>query len=141
MLSTLNPKVCLVVAIVSLTIFVRDFSYDGSNLVSFLLGAAATAPLIAATWQTMKDNWPVYRKFYSMSFHRRDPSVIARSWQLTWWIIPYTLVVYPILELFVLANGLGTVYTFFYGAVFVVFGYTMAQGPWFYQDAKSAIKK
>ncbi|HLD38814.1 MAG TPA: hypothetical protein VJB05_00705 [archaeon] len=136
MITSLNPGIALIVAVLALFGLEAEIS-SGNGIGAFFLGAVATVPLIVYIWEIMKKNWTTYRKFYSMSFHKRNMNVIKRSWTLTWWIIPYSLVVYSILDLTVLLNPrLGTPYSMLYGALFVIFFYTALQKPKYYESIK-----
>lgn len=137
MITTLNPKFCFAMIIIALAGLENEVSSSHAGIAAFILGAAATLPLIIQIWRTMKNNWPVYRKFYSMPFHRRDMNVVRKSWRMTWWVVPYALVVYSILDLFLLLNpSFGTPYSMLYGALFVNFGYTLLQGSRYYDDVR-----
>ncbi len=136
MITSLNPGIALIVAVLALFGLEAEIS-SGNGIGAFFLGAVATVPLIVYVWEVMKKNWDVYRKFYSMSFHKRDMKVIKKSWILTRWIIPYSLVVYSILDLIVLLNPtLGTPYSMLYGALFVIFFYTALQKHKYYDSVK-----
>ncbi len=137
MLTTINPGACVLVVIASLLALEGEFSTTQTGVAAFAMGMIVTIPLIIAVWRTMKKNWPLYRKFYSMSFHRRDMATVRKSWHLTWWILPYTLIIHGTLDLYILFNpALGTPVTFFSGAMFAIFGCTLLQGSKYYEDAR-----
>lgn len=136
MITSLNPGIALIIAVLALFGLEAEIS-AGNGIGAFFLGALATVPLIVYVWEVMKKNWHVYRKFYSMSFHKRDMKVVKKSWALTWWIIPYTVVVYTAIDVLVLLNPvLGTPYSMLYGVLFVIFFYTALQKPKYYDSIK-----
>jgi hypothetical protein len=133
MITALNPRVSLVICVLAL-LGLENETGDWS-FIAFLLGFLVTLPLIALVWKTMKKNWQVYRKFYIMGYHHRDMSVIRKSWKLTWWIIPYTVIIYSALDVWILLNpGYGSPISLLCGVLFAVFGYTALQGPKYYED-------
>lgn len=139
-LTTLNPKFSLAIVVLSLIGLCNDIS-AGYSATAFIIGALAVLPLIIQVWKTMKKNWPIYRKFYSTPFHKRDMKIVRKSWRLTWWIIPYVLIVYTIVDIIVIVNyTIGTPYSVLYGTFFTVFGYTLLQGSKYYNDVKKRKK-
>src|SRR3990167_1437976 len=100
----INPKFGFAVSLLALAAFLWEITYGNPGLTSFVLGYIFTLPLIIMIWRAMRKHWPIYKKFYSMSLHKRDMKTVIRSWKLTWWVLPYTLVVYSILEIIILQN-------------------------------------
>lgn len=136
MITSLNPGIALIVSVLALFGLEAEIS-AGNGIGAFFLGAMATVPLIVYVWEVMKKNWPVYKKFYSMSFHKRNAKVIKKSWALTWWIVPYTIIVYTAIDVFILLNpAVGTPYSMLYGALFVIFFYTALQKHEYYNSIK-----
>jgi hypothetical protein len=142
MLTTLNPRFAGAVVLLSLVGLYLELIQNNYSIVAFFLGVLATLPLMSKVWRTMEKNWPVYRVFYSMPFNRRNMKLVRKSWNLTWWIIPYVVIVFALIDSFVLLNpGLGNPYCILYGALVVVFGYTLLYGQKFYEDAMRSRKK
>ncbi len=141
MVTTLNPLFGLLVAAFSIAAFLAEISYGNTGVAAFVLGYIATLPLIIMIWRTMKKNWPVYRKFYSLPFHKRDMKTIKKGWRLTWWTIPYGLIVFSVFDIFILLNtSLGSLYSFLYGSLFATFGFTALESAPYYKDIKKRRK-
>lgn len=141
MITTLNPKFSAILAALGIIGFLGEIAYGNTGVASFVLGYTSTLPLIILIWRTMRKNWAVYKKFYSMGFYKRDRKIVVKSWRLTWWVLPYAIAVYSILEVLILLNPIfGSLYSFLYGAVFATFGYTALQSPKYYKDIKKKKK-
>lgn len=141
MVTTLNPLFGLVMAALSIVAFLGEISYGNTGVAAFVLGYIVTLPLIIMIWRTMKKNWHVYRKFYSMPFHKRDIKTIKKNWRLTWWTIPYSVIVFSAFDIFILANPyLGSLYSFLYGSLFATFGFTALESGPYYKDVKKIRK-
>ncbi len=135
MITTLNPLFGILVAFLSIVAFLVEISYGNTGVAAFVLGYISTLPLIVMIWMTMKKNWPVYRKFYSMPFHKRDMKTIRKSWHLTWWMIPYSLIVFSAFDVLILLNpSLGSLSSFLYGSLFATFGFTALESAPYYKD-------
>ncbi len=125
MISTLNPKISEAIAVVSVILLVYAYISNVFSIIAFAIGVVVSLPIIMAVWQAIEDNWKnVYKKFYSMSFHKRSEKVIYDSWRITWWIVPITLCAYgaisillaaifndPIVNLGLMAGSLFTIAT------------------------------
>ena len=141
MMTTLNPKFGFLVTLLALVGFLYEVFHGNTGVVAFVLGYIYALPLVILIWRTMKKNWMVYRKFYSMTFHKRDMKTIKKHWLLTWWILPYTLIISSILDVIILLNpSLGSPYSFVFGAIFATFAYTALQSPRYYKDLKRKSK-
>ena len=141
MVTTLNPIFGILVAFLSIVAFLGEITYGNTGVAAFVIGYVASLPLIIMIWRSMRKNWPVYRKFYSMPFHKRDMKTVKKSWRLTWWVLPYTVIVYTILEVFILLNpSVGSLYSFVYGTIFATFGYTALESAPYYKDVNKRRK-
>ena len=140
-ITTLNPVFGIFVASLSIVVFLGEISYGNTGVAAFVLGYISTLPLIVMIWRTMKKNWPVYRKFYSMPFHKRDMKTIRKSWRLTWWTLPYSLIVFSALDVVILLNPyLGSLNSFLFGSLFATFGFTALESAPYYKDVKKRRK-
>jgi hypothetical protein len=137
MITSLNPKVSGIITIAALVAVEAEASANNAAFISFIIGALITLPLISEVWHTMRKNWPLYRKFYSMGFGNRDLGTVKKSWKLTWWIIPYAVVVFSLADALVLLHPeLGTATSMLWGVVATTFGYTFCVSPGYYENLR-----
>lgn len=139
MITTLNPRVCLFAILITLAGMIYNAYYSTYSLVSFLLGLAVTYPITKKVWNTIEANWKkVYKKFYSSHIFKRKFNIAKRSWKLTWWLVPYCLVVYLTIN-FIIIFYTGDSYileSFALGSIFTVFIVTYNKSKKYYKQIK-----
>lgn len=120
---SLNPKSSIALFIISMIVFFLNLEREvTNNYIAFLLGFFVTYPLITNIWRIIKKHWKdVYEKFYESPLFMHDSKIAMRSGKLTWWMVPYCLVVYGFLTIIVITYfGRLAPYSFLTGALSMI---------------------
>lgn len=139
MITTLNPTICILAMFVTAFGLTYNACYNVYSIVTFLVGIIATYPIIKKVWNTIESNWTgVYKKFYSSHIFKRKFGVAKKSWKLTWWLVPYCLVVYLTINFIIIyyTQDSFLLESFALGAIFTVFAITYAKGKKYYKQVK-----
>ncbi len=138
MITTINPKIALSLALFSLFGLFYNMYYEMASYVTFSIGVILALPVSIKTWFVIKKHWKtVYKKFYSLSLFERK-MIALKSWKLTWWIVPYCLVAYSIITVLIIhySNNVYLLESLLLGSVFTVFMVTYHESPRYYKTIR-----
>jgi len=124
MITTLNPRVSGLFVIIMLLGLIYNLYFNIYSWIFFLIGIVVTLPITLKIWDTIEANWTgVFKKFYSSKFFERKTKIVYKSWKLTWWLIPYCLIVYSLANFVILLyfNDKYLLQSFVSGSIFIVF--------------------
>ncbi len=136
MITTLNPRISAAAVLLTLAGLLYNSEFSTFSPAAFVLGIIITYPLAERTWNVIEKNWKMYRVFYSAGVHKRKMDIIRKSWKLTWWIVPYCLVVYSAFSfgILILYNDIYLLDSMVMGSIFTVFFVTYLKSPKYYRQ-------
>jgi hypothetical protein len=123
MITTLNPKVTKVLMFVSILISLYAIGQNKIAAITFLIGAVASFPIIYNVWVVMEKNWnSLYKKFYAKGFHKRDMKLVKKSFRLTWWVIPWSVIIYSPISFAITSvdPSFNLLLSYIFGSIFVI---------------------
>ena len=137
-LTTLNPVVSFGLAALSLVGIIIVSFFDSLAVSVFALGIAVTFPIAKKMWVVIEKNWGIYKKFYKAKTFEKRFEAAKKSWQLTWWIVPYCLSVYSFLSILIIfySGSIYLLYSLILGAIFTDFYISYQKSEKYYKQIK-----
>ena len=139
MITTLNPRICLIMIIITLIGISYNTYYSTYSIISFFIGIFVTYPITKKVWIVIETNWrSVYKKFYSSYIFKRKSDIAKKSWGLTWWLVPYCIIVYLIISFLIIYYTYDAyiLESLSLGSIFTVFAITYNKSSKYYRQIK-----
>ncbi|MCX6815332.1 MAG: hypothetical protein NT120_00585 [Candidatus Aenigmarchaeota archaeon] len=139
MFTTLNPKVTKGLMLISLVISFFAIYQNGLAALTFLTGIVVSFPIIYDIWIVMEKNWDsLYKKFYLKAFHRRNKQLIKKSVKLTWWVIPWSIIIYSTISFAIMRfdQSFNLLLSYIFGSIFIIALVTNVKSRKYYEEIK-----